>query len=292
MSTVVSRMRHSPDGCSEEWLACRPHARGGCARSPDALVYTPPVSEIRIIPIRGVGETRPGDDVAVVLVAAFEQQGERLLAGDILVVTQKIVSKAEGRLVQLATVTPSETARELAAVNGRDPRQIEVALRETARVVRMERGVLISETRHGFVCANAGVDASNLATADEVALLPEDPDASARGIRDAIRAARGVDVAVVISDTFGRAWRNGQTNVAIGLAGMHSVHDYRGQQDSAGLTLVVTEIAVADELASAAELVMNKLDRVPAAVVRGYAFEPGEGSAQELVRPAELDMFR
>ena len=252
------------------------------------------MSEIRIIPVRGVGEARPGDDVAALLADAFEAQGERFAAGDVLVVTQKIVSKAEGQIVTLDTVTPSETALALSRVNGRDARQIEVALRETAQVVRMDmgRGILISETRHGFVCANAGVDASNLATADEVSLLPIDPDASARGIRQGIRERTGADVAVVISDTFGRAWRTGQTNVAIGVAGMHPVHDYRGLQDSAGLTLVVTEIAVADELASAAELVMGKLDRVPAAVVRGYAFEPAEGSARELVRPAEFDMFR
>jgi coenzyme F420-0:L-glutamate ligase / coenzyme F420-1:gamma-L-glutamate ligase len=252
------------------------------------------VDEIRIIPIRGVGEARPGDDVAALLVAAVEGGGGRFADGDVLVVTQKIVSKAEGRIVKLETVVPSETALALARANGRDARQIEVALRETAQVVRMDRqrGILISETRHGFVCANAGVDASNLATADEVALLPLDPDASAAGIAAGVRARTGATVAVVISDTFGRAWRVGQTNVAIGVAGMRPVADYRGQQDSAGLTLVVTEIAVADELASAAELVMGKLDRVPAAIVRGYAYRPGEGSARELVRPAALDMFR
>ena len=256
--------------------------------------YTPGVSEIRIITVCGVGEALPGDDVAGLLAQAFERQGARFEAGDVLVVTQKIVSKAEGQIVKLATVTPSETALALARVNGRDARQIEVALRETAEAVRLDmtRGILISETRHGFVCANAGVDGSNLATADEVSLLPVDPDASARGIRDGVRARTGADVAVIISDTFGRAWRTGQTNVAIGVAGMRPVHDYRGQQDSAGLTLVVTEIAVADELAAAAELVMGKLDRVPAAVVRGYVFAPAEGSARELVRPAELDLFR
>jgi coenzyme F420-0:L-glutamate ligase/coenzyme F420-1:gamma-L-glutamate ligase len=248
--------------------------------------------EIRIIPVRGVGEVRPGDDVAAVLVEAFESQGQRFETGDVLVVTQKIVSKAEGRIVDLATVTPSETALELSRINGRDARQIEVALRETAKVVRMERGILISETRHGFICANAGVDGSNLALASEVSMLPIDPDASAAGIREGVRARTGAEVAVIISDTFGRPWRQGQTNVAIGLAGMRPVHDYRGQTDSAGLVLVVTEIAVVDELASAAELATGKLDRVPAAVIRGYPFEAGEGRATELVRPAELDLFR
>jgi coenzyme F420-0:L-glutamate ligase / coenzyme F420-1:gamma-L-glutamate ligase len=250
--------------------------------------------EIRIIPVRGVGEVRPGDDVAAVLVEAFEGQGQRFETGDVLVVTQKIVSKAEGRIVELSTVTPSETAVELSRINGRDARQIEVALRETAKVVRMDmqRGILISETRHGFICANAGVDGSNLALATEVSMLPIDSDVSADGIRAGIRERTGAEVAVIISDTFGRPWRTGQTNVAIGLSGMQAVHDYRGQTDSAGLVLVVTEIAVADELASAAELATGKLDRVPAAVIRGYPFEAGEGRATDLVRPAELDLFR
>jgi coenzyme F420-0:L-glutamate ligase/coenzyme F420-1:gamma-L-glutamate ligase len=250
--------------------------------------------EIRIIPIRGVGEVRPGDDVAAILAQAFEAQGQHFETGDVLVVTQKIVSKAEDRIVELTTVTPSEQALELARINGRDARQIEVALRETAKVVRldMQRGILISETRHGFVCANAGVDGSNLAEATEVCMLPIDSDVSAEGIRTAIRERNGAEIAVIISDTFGRAWRQGQVNVAIGLAGMQAVHDYRGQTDSAGLILVVTEIAVADELASAAELVTGKLDRVPASVIRGYAFQAGEGKATDLVRAAEFDMFR
>ena len=250
--------------------------------------------EIRIIPIRGVGEVRPGGDVAAILAEAFEGEGQRFETGDILVVTQKIVSKAEGRIVDLTTVTPSETALELARINGRDARQIEVALRETAKPIRldMNRGILISETREGFICANAGVDGSNLAEVTEVSLLPLDSDRSAAGIRDAVRQRTGAEVAVIISDTFGRPWRQGQTNVAIGLAGMHAVRDYRGQTDSAGLVLVVTEIAVVDELAGAAELAMGKLDRVPAAVVRGYEFEVAEGRATDLVRAAELDLFR
>lgn len=248
--------------------------------------------EIRIIPVRGVGEVRPGDDVAAILIQAFEAQGQRFETGDILVVTQKIVSKAEGRIVDLRTVEPSAEALELSAINGRDARQIEVALRETAKVVRKERGILISETRHGFICANAGVDGSNLAEATEVSMLPIDSDVSADGIRAAIRERVGAEVAIIISDTFGRPWRQGQTNVAIGVSGMQVVRDYRGQTDSAGLVLVVTEIAVVDELASAAELATGKLDRVPAAVIRGYPFEVGEGRATELVRPAEFDMFR
>ncbi|MFN8634848.1 MAG: coenzyme F420-0:L-glutamate ligase [Chloroflexota bacterium] len=250
--------------------------------------------EIRIIPVRGVGEVRPGDDVAAILVEAFEGQGQRFETGDVLVVTQKIVSKAEGRVVDLRTVTPSEKALEIAAVNGRDARQIDVALRETKSIVRldMQRGILISETRHGFICANAGVDGSNLAEQTEVCMLPIDSDVSADGIRAGVRERTGAEIAVIISDTFGRPWRQGQTNVAIGISGMQAVNDYRGQTDSAGLVLVVTEIAVADELAGAAELVTGKLDRVPAGVIRGYPFPAGEGRATDLVRAKEFDMFR
>jgi len=250
--------------------------------------------EIRIIPIRGVGEVRQGDDVAAVLVEAFAGQGQRFESGDVLVVTQKIVSKAEGQIVDLSTVTPSEKAREIAASAStpKDPRQVEVVLRETKSIIRLERGLLIAETRHGFICANAGVDASNLAEQTEVCMLPIDPDASASGIRTGIRERTGADVAVIISDTFGRPWRTGQTNVAIGVSGMLAIHDYRGQEDSAGMVLVVTEIAVADELAAAAELVTGKLDRVPAGVIRGYAFPAGDGRATDLVRAAEMDMFR
>jgi coenzyme F420-0:L-glutamate ligase / coenzyme F420-1:gamma-L-glutamate ligase len=250
------------------------------------------VTDVRIIAVRGVGEVRPGDEPAEILLEAFDLQGERFHDGDVLVVTQKIVSKAEGQIVDLRTVEPSATALELSAINKRDPRQIEVALRETASVIRMERGILISETRHGFICANAGVDGSNLARATEVSLLPIDPDASAERIRAVLREKTGADVAVIISDTFGRPWRTGQTNVAIGVAGMRPVHDYRGERDSAGLELVVTEIAVADELASAGELVMGKLDRVPAAVIRGYPYERGDGRATELIRGPSMDMFR
>jgi coenzyme F420-0:L-glutamate ligase/coenzyme F420-1:gamma-L-glutamate ligase len=250
------------------------------------------VTDVRIVAVRGVGEVRPGDEPAEILLEAFDLQGERFHDGDVLVVTQKIVSKAEGQIVDLRTVEPSATALELSAINKRDPRQIEVALRETASVIRMERGILISETRHGFICANAGVDGSNLARATEVSLLPIDPDASAERIRAVLREKTGADVAVIISDTFGRPWRTGQTNVAIGVAGMRPVHDYRGERDSAGLELVVTEIAVADELASAGELVMGKLDRVPAAVIRGYPYERGDGRATELIRGPSMDMFR
>lgn len=248
--------------------------------------------EVRIIPVDGIGEVRRGDDVAELVVAAARAQGTPIETGDVVVVTQKIVSKAEGRLVALADVMPSPRALELAAALDKDPRLVEVVLRESRRIVRAERGVLITETRHGFVCANAGVDSSNVAGEGYVALLPEDPDASAEAIRRGIRRLSGAEVAVVISDTFGRPWREGHVNVAVGVAGMSPFIDYVGQTDPYGYVLRVTTMAVADELAAAAELVMGKLDRVPVAIVRGYPYQPGEGRAADMVRPPERDLFR
>jgi len=248
--------------------------------------------ELRIIPVGGMGEVRPGDDLASLIVAAARAQGTPLQQGDVLVVTQKVVSKAEGRLVALADVTPSPQAQELAARLDKDPRLVELVLRESRRIVRAERGVLITETRHGFVCANAGVDASNVAGEGYVSLLPEDPDASAEGIRRRIKDLCGAEVAVIVSDTFGRPWREGHVNVAIGVAGMSPFADYVGQTDPYGYELRVTTIAVADELAAAAELVMGKLERVPAAIVRGYRYRPGPGRATDMVRPPERDLFR
>ncbi len=247
---------------------------------------------VHIVPVGGIGEVRPGDDLAAIVVGAAAAQGTPLQDGDVVVVTQKIVSKAEGRMVALAEVVPSPAALELAQRLDKDPRLVEVVLRESRRVVRAERGVLITETRHGFVCANAGVDASNVAGEGYVALLPEDPDASAEAIRRGIGRLAGVEVAVVISDTFGRPWREGHVNVAVGVAGMSPFVDYVGQTDPYGYVLRVTTIAVADELAAAAELVMGKLARVPVAIVRGYPYVPGPGRATDMVRPAERDLFR
>ena len=218
--------------------------------------------------------------------------GSPIEAGDVVVVTQKIVSKAEGRVVLLSDVTPSAFAEQIAERYDKDPRLVEVVLRESSRVVRMDQGVIITETRHGFICANSGVDQSNVETHGEVALLPVDPDASASAIKATIAREAGADVAVIISDTFGRPWREGCTDVAIGVAGMDPLVDYRGVSDPAGHELRATVIAAADELASAAELVMGKLDRVPAAIVRGYAYEPGGAGASALVRPPEGDLFR
>ena len=250
-------------------------------------------SSVTLIPIEGMPEVTPGDDVGALIVEALARQRTPLQDGDVLVVTQKVVSKAEGRIVDLRTITPSARANDFARRWEKDARVVEVALAEAVRVVRMENGVLITETRHGFVCANSGVDGSNVGSSsgDVVTLLPEDPDASARRIRDRVREA-GAEVAVIVSDTFGRPWREGAGNVAIGVAGIEPLWDYRGQQDTDGRELHSTVIAVADELAAAAELVTNKLDRVPAAIVRGYAFTASESGIAPVIRGRAKDLFR
>ncbi len=244
---------------------------------------------IEILPVRGVPEIRPGDDLADIIVRAA---GNGLRAGDILVVTHKIVSKAEGRLVDLRGVEPSALAKRFAAEYDKDARQIEVVLRESRRIVRMGRGVIISETHHGFVCANAGVDASNVPGAESVCLLPVDPDASARRLRERIAQLTDLDLPVIVSDSFGRAWRFGITDVAVGVSGMEPLADYRGGEDPHGNPLEASVLAVADEITAAAELVMGKTDGVPIATVRGYAYGRGAGTGQDLLMPPERDMFR
>ena len=238
----------------------------------------------------GLPEVRAGDDLAAMILTATA--ADPLRDHDVVVVAQKVVSKSEGRVVALSSVIPSERALRMAEESGKDPRTIEVVLRETRSIVRWERGVLIAETHHGFVCANAGVDRSNAGAPDSVVLLPVDPDASAAELRRALRERAGLDVAVVVTDTFGRAWREGHVNVAIGMAGMPALLRYAGRFDPDGYELRVTEIAVADELAAAAELVMGKLDRCPVAVVRGLDLADGEEPAQTYVRPKEKDLFR
>ena len=249
-------------------------------------------SEVRILGLEGIPEVHAGDDLPAMIVAAARAGGVAIEPRDVLVVTQKVVSKAEGRIVDLASVTPSPFAERYAEMFEKDARQIEVVLGETTRIVRMAHGVMICETHHGFICANAGVDASNVEKNGTLCLLPVDPDASARGIRDAVRRSLGVDVAVIISDTFGRPWRGGHVNFAIGLAGIKPVIDYAGQLDPAGYELRVTQMAVVDELAAAAELVHGKLARVPVAIVRGVEYEAAEAATSELIRAAEKDMFR
>jgi coenzyme F420-0:L-glutamate ligase/coenzyme F420-1:gamma-L-glutamate ligase len=239
---------------------------------------------ISVLPVEGLPEIRAGDDLGSLIVGALALQD-----GDIVVVAQKAVSKAEGRVVRLDEIAPGERARELAA--DRDPRHTQAILDESVRVVRERGGFIIGETRHGFVCGSAGVDASNAPEEGTLVLLPLDPDASAERLRVRLRELAGVEVGVVVSDSFGRAWRLGTTDVAIGAAGMRTFLDLQGRVDPAGYELHATVIAVADEIAGAAELAMRKLARVPAAVVRGLDLA-GEGSARELVMPAERDLFR
>lgn len=252
-------------------------------------------AEIRVIGLDGIPEAKAGDDLVAFISDSIDQHGPALEDGDIIVITHKFVSKAEGRVISFDDIEPSDFARRYAERTGKDPRHVEVVLQEANRIVRMNRGILIAETRHGFICANAGVDASNVSGKAGVSLLPIDPDATAEMIRAALAERYGVRLAVIITDTFGRPWRRGQTNVAIGVAGMSPLLDYRGQQDAHGYELAVTVIAVADEIAGAAELVMGKLDQRPVAVVRGYRWEKGEGEemgAVGLVMSADRDLFR
>jgi coenzyme F420-0:L-glutamate ligase / coenzyme F420-1:gamma-L-glutamate ligase len=241
---------------------------------------------IELHPVTGLPEVTPGDDLAGLLA-----ERAQLVDGDILVVAQKVVSKAEGRLRDMREITPSGQALEIARRNGSDPRQVQAVIDESVRLLRTER-VIIAETRHGFVCANAGVDHSNVPGGEILCLLPVDPDASAAALRERLRELTGRTVAVIVSDTFGRAWRIGIQNVALGVAGMPAVVDYRGRDDDFGRTMVGTVVAIADELAGAAELAMGKTDRVPAVVIRGYRAEGEPGTGLQLIRPAEEDMFR
>jgi coenzyme F420-0:L-glutamate ligase/coenzyme F420-1:gamma-L-glutamate ligase len=241
--------------------------------------------ELRVIPVRGIPELDEGDDLAALVVGAasgFEDE-------DILVVAQKAVSKVEGRVVDLTDVAASERARELAGDT--DARRIEVILRESRDVVRSRPPLVIAETLHGFVCASAGVDASNAKGPDTLVLLPLDPDASATRLRERVVVLTGAEIAVIVSDSFGRAWRLGTTDVALGVAGLTAVLDLDGRRDGFGYELHATQIAVADEIAGAAQLVMGKLDGIPAAIVRGLRLR-GEGRGSDLLMPRERDLFR
>jgi coenzyme F420-0:L-glutamate ligase / coenzyme F420-1:gamma-L-glutamate ligase len=252
--------------------------------------------ELRIIPITGIGEILSSCDLGSHLFMALKQQQLTLEPGDIFVITQKVVSKAEGRVINLDTVEPSSFAYIIAQQAKKDPRHVEIVLRESKRIVRMDRGIIISETHHGFVCANAGVDESNIDGADLLTLLPVDPDESAGRIRKRLQEIHHpdstLDLAVIISDTWGRPWRNGQVNMAIGCAGIAPLVDYRGQYDPYGYEMQASMIAIADELASAAELVMGKVDRIPVALIRGYCYIAQESSICPLLREHATDMFR
>ena len=244
-----------------------------------------------VIGVEGLPEFRQGDDLGRLIADAARQQGTPLASGDLLVVSQKIVSKVEGRMVRLSEVTPSERAVSIARDLGRDPLLTEVILRESRRIVRMGHGLLIVETHHGFVCANAGVDQSNV-DADTACLLPEDSDRSARLLRDSLRSLTGAEVGIVVADTFGRPWREGLVNVAVGVAGFDPLTSYLGEQDPAGHVLQATVLALADELACAAEPVMGKLGRVPVAIIRGLPWEPREADSRPLIRDPARDLFR
>ena len=241
-------------------------------------------TELRIVPLEGIPEVAEGDDVAELVVRVVELEDD-----DVVVLAQKIVSKAEGRVLRLDAIDPSERALELAG--DLDPRRVEAILRESVEIVRVRPPLVIAETRHGFICASAGVDSSNAPEQGMLVLLPEDPDASAARIRERIRELTGRTVGVLVTDSFGRPWRQGTTDVAIGAAGLPVILDLRGRRDRVGYELHATMIAVADEIASAAELVMGKLDRIPAAVVRGLEVA-GDGQARDLVIPEDRDLFR
>jgi coenzyme F420-0:L-glutamate ligase/coenzyme F420-1:gamma-L-glutamate ligase len=255
-------------------------------------VATPPsTGEIRARPVRGIRDVFPGDSVADLVVDALALGGLRFHEGDILVVKHKIISKAEKRTVELNSVKPSKAAQRFAEDNGVDARVVELALREAKRVVR-KKHILITETEHGLVCANSGVDVSNVDGGKSAVLLPADADRSAAQIHRKLGKRTGLHVPVIIADSFGRPWREGLCEVAIGVAGMKVIHDYRGQLDPYGYKMHATEEAVADELACVAGLVCGKDSRVPACIIRGYWYRKGNGSARQMVRPAENDLFR
>ncbi len=248
--------------------------------------------ELRVIPVQVTGEIRPGDSLAATLLAALREQGLSLAGGDILVVKHKIVSKAEGQLVELDRIKPSASSRSWARRYKIDARVTELALKQSIRVVRRKRGVLITETHHGLVCANSGVDVSNVDGGHHALLLPEDPDRSAARLHRDLKKRLKLSIPVIISDSFGRPWREGLTEVAIGVAGIKALQDYRGRRDPHGYALRVSLDAVADQLACAAGLLCGKLARTPACIIRGFRYQPGQGRARDLIRSAKTDLFR
>jgi len=247
---------------------------------------------IQLTPISFSDEIRPGDDLAGKLFHALRRNHLRLGSGDILVVKHKIISKAEGRVVDLASVDPSTDSLQWARQHDLDPRVVELAIRESRAVIRRAQGVLITETRHGFLCANSGVDVSNVDGGRHALLLPENPDRSAAQLRRALKKLTGTSIAIIVTDTFGRPWREGLAEFAIGIAGMKPLRDDRGRRDPYGYRLKASVEAIADELACAAGLVCGKLNRAPACIIRGFDYEPGRGRVKDLLRPASADLFR
>ncbi len=251
-----------------------------------------PPTPLRLTALAGLPEIHPGDDLPGLIAKAARRESLVWREGMVLVTAQKIVSKAEGAIVDLRTITPSPRAVSFAEDHDKDPRLVELVLRQSKRIVRMERGILIVETHHGFICANAGVDRSNVPGDDHAAVLPQDPDRSAANLREGLRERLGIDLAVVVSDTFGRPWRRGQVNVALGVAGFGALQDARGGRDRQGRPLAATEPATADEIAAAAGLLMTKAAGRPVVLVEGLRLEPAEGTAQTLLRDPEQDLFR
>lgn len=250
------------------------------------------MNELRVIPVALADEIRPGDSLPKKILTAISSQRQRFERGDVLVVKHKIVSKAEGQLLELRDIQPTARTKTWALRYKLDPRVTQLALRQSKRIVRKKNGVLITETRHGLICANSGVDVSNVDGGRKALLLPADPDQSAARLSRELRKNVGFSVPVIISDSFGRPWREGLTEVAIGIAGMHALHDYRRKHDPYGYPLRVTMEAVADELACAAGLLCSKLSRTPACIIRGFRYQPCRGSARALIRPARKDLFR
>ncbi|MEM0118229.1 MAG: coenzyme F420-0:L-glutamate ligase [Conexivisphaerales archaeon] len=271
------------------------HASISNKKEEDGVSVDPIVESLQIIPIKGIPDVKEGDDIAELIYSAQKKMNLISKDGDIYVIAQKVVSKAEGRLVKLSEVKPSRFAEQLAASIGKDAREVQLILDESRSIVKARLGILITETKHGIVCANSGIDMSNVNSKDNphesALLLPVDPDQSAKTIRMGLEKRLGKRIAVIISDTFGRPWREGHVDFAIGVSGIECFRDYRGKKDMYGRELRVTLMAQVDELAAAAELVMGKARAIPAALIRGFRYRPAEGSAS-LIRPIERDLFR
>jgi coenzyme F420-0:L-glutamate ligase / coenzyme F420-1:gamma-L-glutamate ligase len=250
-------------------------------------------NKIEIIPILIRDDIKKGDDIAHLIIKSIKHKNETLQENDVVIITHKIISKAEGRTTDLRNIVPSEVSKKISSNTGKDPRLVELIISQSNEIVKIERDIIITETKHGFVCANAGIDTSNVGKlSDHVLLLPDDPDESARSIRNDLNAKTGVNVGIIISDTFGRPFRKGQVNIAIGVAGIDPIKSYIGKRDMYGKILRVTEIAIADEITSAAELVMGKSSRVPVSIVRGYNFSFNDSSISKVTRSKKDDLFR
>ncbi|MDW0248204.1 MAG: coenzyme F420-0:L-glutamate ligase [Nitrososphaeraceae archaeon] len=250
------------------------------------------LSKVEIISILINDDIREGDDISNLILKSIKEKKESLKENDVIVITHKIVSKSEGRTIDLTKIIPSEESKKISSRTGKDPKLVELIISQSNEIIKIQREIIITETKHGFVCANSGIDTSNVGNSNHVVLLPVDPDKSAREIRNYIRSKTKTNVAVIISDTFGRPFRKGQVNVAIGVAGINPIKSYIGDSDMYGNILKVTEIAIADEIASAAELVMGKSLRVPVTIVRGYDFSSTDASISTVTRAKKDDLFR